>query len=370
MHKKIIIGDVHLNKNNVHYFYDLLFPFIKQLNHKYTYDSVVFLGDIFTSSSIDNDTLKLFKDLITLFDNDIKIKILVGNHDMITNTNNIYDLLLLKDNIIIYNELCFQKNEIYIPYIIKDIEYSLIFNTIKEYIEENIGYENYYIYSHNDFSEIYKFRSTFFNIIPIFEKANKNIYLINGHNHVPIFKKKNKFHILNIGCAINQNYNDSNDDNYFLYIENDNIKFLKNKYSIRYYTFHIWKDSDIYLNINKLNKENLSYIKFVIHNPEIVLDNNFKRELFNYCLIGDIQIEYELSSVLNLVKNNQNVLDSTISLDSICEKFNITLNEFIKDNNNEKIEILLSLMNSMFENRNTSTLNAANVINTVKKYLL
>jgi predicted phosphodiesterase len=369
MDKKIIIGDVHLNKNKVSYFYSLLFPFIKQLNRKYIYDSVVFLGDIFTSSSIDNDTLKLFKDLITLFDNDIKIKILVGNHDMITNTNNIYDLLLLKDNIIIYDELCFQKNEIYIPYIIKDIEYSLIFNNIKEYIEENTNYENYYIYSHNDFSEIYKFRSNFFNIIPIFEKTNKNIYLINGHNHVPIFKKKNKFNILNLGCAINQNYNDSCDDNYFLYIENNYIKFLKNKYSIHYYTFHIWKDRDIYLNMNKLNKKNLSYIKFVIHNPEVVLDNNFKKELYEHYSIGDIQIEYELSSLLNLVKNNNDILDSTISLDSICEKFDIHINEFIK-NNNEKIEILLSLLNSMFENRNTSTLNVTNVIKTVKKYLL
>jgi len=365
---KLIIGDVHLNKNNVSFYSKLLYPFLKQMNRLYDIDSVVFLGDIFTSSTIDNASLKLFKELILIYKDIKDINILVGNHDLITKTESIYELLLLNDNIKIYNELTFENNNIYIPYIFNSIDYSILFNNVKEYINDT-SYKNYYLYSHNDFSEIYKFRSTFFNIIPIFEKVDKIVYLINGHNHVPFFKNRNNFNILNIGSAINSNYNDSYDNNNFLLIEKNNIKILQNKYSIKYYTFHIWKDSDVYHNIAKLNINNHSYVKFIIHDPSVVIDNTFKEELYKDYSIGEIQIEYELNSLLKLAKNN-NDMDSTLSIDDICEKFDITLDEFIDTNNSEKMEVLMTLLMVMFENRNTSTIDVENVISVVKKYLI
>ena len=365
---KLVIGDVHLNKNNVIFFSKLLFPFLKQLNRSYDIDSVVFLGDIFTTSTVDNESLKLFKELMLIYKNIEDINIIVGNHDLVTKVEDIYGLLLLSDNIKIYNELTFDGNNIYIPYIINSIDYSLIFNNVKNYINTT-SYQNYYIYSHNDFSEIYKFKSTFFNIIPVFENTNKNVYLINGHNHVPFFKTINNFNILNIGSAINSNYNDSFDNNNFLLIEKNDIKLLQNKYSIKYYTFHVWKDSDIYYNLTKLNSSNYSYVKFIIHDPSVIIDNNFKEEMYKDYSIGEIQIEYELNSLLKLVKND-NVIDSKISLDEICKKFDITLNEFVDNDNSEKMEVLMTLLMIMFENRDTSAIDVENVISTVKKYLI
>lgn len=365
---KLIIGDVHLSKNKYYFFSKLLYPFLKQLNQSYDIDSVVFLGDIFTSSIVDNESLKLFKELILIYNNVKDISIIVGNHDTVTKSENIYELLLLNNNINVYNELTFIDNDIYIPYIFNNMDYSLIFNDIKNYINNN-PYKEYFIYSHNDFSEIYKFRSNFFNIVPIFEDVNKKVNLINGHNHVPFFKSVNNFNILNIGSAINTNFNDSSDNNNFLLIENNNIKILQNKYSIKYYTFHVWKNGDIYYNLTKLCKNNYSYIKFIIHDPTIVIDNQLKEELFNSYSIGEIQIEYELNSLLKLA-NTDNITDSTLSMDNLCNKFDITLDEFITSKDNEKMEVLMVLLAIMFENRNTSAIDVDNVISTVKKYLI
>jgi predicted phosphodiesterase len=365
---KLVIGDVHLNKNAVGVFSKVLYPFLKQLNLSYEIDSVVFLGDIFTSSKIDNDSLKLFKELMLIYKDVNDIKILVGNHDLITKSENIYELLLLRDNIKIYNELTFENNNIYIPYIFNSIDYSMLFSSVKDYINKTT-YKNYYLYSHNDFSEIYKFRSAFFNITPFFKNVGRVINLINGHNHVPFFKNVKKFNILNIGSAVNLNYNDSYDNNNFLLIKNDEIKILQNKYSIKYHTFHVWKDADIYHNLTKLNVDNYYYVKFIIHDPSVVIDSNFKEELYNSYSIGDVQIEYELNSLLKLAKKHD-ITDSTLSIDNICDKFNISLDEFIDTDNSEKMEVLITLLMIMFENRNTSPIDVDTVINSVKRYLI
>lgn len=363
---KLIIGDIHLNKNKSEYFKNILFPVLTELNNSYNYNEIIFLGDIFTSSIIDNVTLKLFKDFISLYNNK-KVKILVGNHDIISTTENIFDLFLLNKNINIYDNLSFDKEEIYIPYITKSNDYSIVFKKVKEYIDST-DFDNYYIYSHNDFAEVYKFKSNFFNISDVFSNCVKNIYLINGHNHVPFFKSIENFKILNIGCAINLNYNDTGLINNYLYINNEDIKVIQNKYSIKYYTFHIYKEDDIVEFCKKLTNYNLSYLKFIIHYPSIIISDEFKSNLRNNYLIGDIHIEYELESLADIAKKCN--IDSTVSIDNICEKLNINIEEFNVKKEDEKYEILLSLLYLMFENRQTSDNDTIKVINVIKKYLI
>jgi len=370
----LVVGDVHLNEVYSEFFRCILFPFLQQVSSSKSYDRVIFIGDIFDSSTINNDTSKLFKDLLSIYENK-EIVILNGNHDKINNNDSIYDILMLPDNVTVYKNVQYEGNHIYIPHIGKSVSQHSVFSEINEYIRSN-NLKEVYLYSHNDFSDIYKFKNNFFNVASSFENINVPIYLINGHNHVPVFKKSNNLYIFNTGCSLNTNFNDTGLYNYFLIIDenvddiHDKFDLFINKNSIHYHTFHIWKDSHIYESCNKIQKENYTFLKFKIHDPSIVLDANFKNKLQEDYKIIDILVDYEIDDLLDINKYSKE--DST-SLTELCEKLNITVEEFALNKNDdytEKVEILFSLLNLMFESRETSPNDINRVITTVKKYML
>ena len=272
----------------------------------------------------------------------------------------------MNDNISIYDDVYYQDNNIFVPYIIKKNKYDEIFNNIKNYLTES-KYDDIFIYSHNDFAEVYKFKNNFFNISDTFEGINKNIYLINGHNHVPYFNKYDNLIILNLGCAINTNYNDTALYNNFLIIDNNDLKIIQNKYSIQYYTFNIYTKEDIDKYCDTLTKENISYIKFIIHSSSIVISDEYKEYLNNNYLIEEIHIEYELNSLMNLAVQCDNDIDN-VSLDDICKELNLDVKEFINISN-EKLEILLVLLKLMFNDRETSKNDSDKVLEVIKKYV-
>lgn len=374
MTRRLIIGDVHLSEVYSDYFHCILFPFLEHVHQHKTYDSVLFVGDIFDSSIINNSTSKLFKELLNIYDG-FPISILNGNHEKITRNESIFDIIILPDNVKFYKDITYDKNIIYLPHIDKNLEHHTIFRDINSYIKQN-NIKNSIIYSHNDFNEIYKFKNNFFNVSESFQNIKNDIFLINGHNHVPVYKRKGSFYIFNIGCAINTNFNDSSLNNYFLIVDEEeedfNRKFdiFENKYAIHYHTFHIWNENHVYENCKNINKDNLSFVKFKIHDPTVVIDNTFKNMLIEKYNIIDISLDYELDTIIKLA--NTTTEDST-SLTELCEKLNIRvedLNITSSEEDLEKQEILFSLLNIMFESRSTSSNDIDKVIDTLKKYIV
>jgi DNA repair exonuclease SbcCD nuclease subunit len=373
MNRTLVIGDIHLNEVHSEFFLSVLFPFIEKIIYKYKPNKIIILGDIFDAPNINNSTAGLFKNLLSLFV-DIEVVIINGNHDKIDKTKSVFDILMLPDNITFYKDINFNHSSIFIPHIDKRDDHSIIFNQIKQYIIDN-NYEEVFLFSHNDFNEIYKFRNNFFNIQDVFGDIKINTYLINGHNHVSFFKNFDNLYIFNLGCSLNTDFRDTVDYNKFLIIDHDKNSFkdkfiiIENKYSVQYKTFHIWKEDHLYSHCSTINKDNYTFVKFIIHDPSIKIDNNLREHLQKEYNILDIIIDY---SIEEIIKINTTATDNT-SLSDLCDKLNISIDEFIIDNTSketEKFEILLSLLNIMFENRNTSSIDIENVTNTVKKYLL
>lgn len=366
--KTLVIGDVHLNELYKLYITNVLFKYLELLTVTYTFDRVIFLGDIVDAPNINNDVSKLIKYLFNIF-SDKDIIILVGNHDKITKIESIFDVIILPDNVTIMSKLSFKDNEIFLPHYYKTVDIAIMCDSIIQYINDN-NYTEYYIYSHNDFSDIYKFKNNFINITDTLNILNSKIYLINGHNHVGVFKKSNNLHILNIGCAINLTFNDTNLYNNFLIIDGNELNILQNKYSIQYFTFHINSSDHIYTQLSTINKENLKFIKFTIHNPVVEIDENLRIEIIQKYKCLDLIIDYDIDIGYNNVDHDSANIESNVI--TILNKLNINIDEFktvTTDTDIEKIEVLFSLLNIMFESRNTKDIDKQNVINIIKKYI-
>ena len=102
--KKLIIGDVHLNEVCAEYYRRILFPFLEYVRLEKEFDEVILIGDVMHSPTINNTISKLFKELLNIF-SEYKITILNGNHEKISKTETIYDILILPDNVSIYKEI-------------------------------------------------------------------------------------------------------------------------------------------------------------------------------------------------------------------------------------------------------------------------
>lgn len=376
--KTLVISDCHLDDNYL-IFLKMLLPFIKQITNTYHIDKIVFLGDIFDKCNLTNNTLFLFKKLILLLKN-YPIEILVGNHEKIDNKVNVYDLLLLRDNVKIFNDIVFVGNYIYLPYIFNKMEYVSIFEKINLYIDKN-DYDKFFIYSHNDFSTLYKFKNKFFDVESAFLNLKKPVYLINGHNHVPIFKNRDPFYILNIGCAINLNYKDTGLFNNFLLIDDEQndydyiFKILQNKNSLQYYTLKISIESDILKKIKEINSDNYKYITLKITSPNIVLSNEYKLKLQKEYNIINFNIVYDLELTDQIIEasSTEDRYEQVNDLHTILDTLNINISEFLEKNSimeYEKIEILYTLLNFMFNDVKLDTNNQNEILQTIKKYYL
>jgi DNA repair exonuclease SbcCD nuclease subunit len=200
--RTLVIGDIHLSEDFT-VFKRILFPYLIQIITQYKVDKILFLGDIFDSSELNNTVLSLFKQLMGLFDG-YDIEILVGNHDKIETNVSSFDLIMLSPNIKLFSKVKYVENHIYLPHITKRDDLSNHLKQILEYVE-NKDYDRFYVYSHNDFSEVYSFTNSFFKLGTLFDSLTKEVYLVNGHNHVPVFKNSDtdKLKILNIGNAVN-----------------------------------------------------------------------------------------------------------------------------------------------------------------------
>jgi predicted phosphodiesterase len=378
--KTLVVSDVHLS-DNFNIFLKFLFPFIDQiLEQEKDLDKIIFLGDVFDSSTLSNVVLLLFKTLFNkIKKKGVEIEIVVGNHDLIDKKTSAFDILML-DNIKIINNVSFQSNYIYLPYIFNKKDFINIFDEIKKYIKNN-NYSEYYIFSHNDFSTLYQFRNNFFDVESVMEHINVPVYLINGHNHVPVFKKNNLFYILNLGCAVNLNFKDKGEYNNFLILDDskidvdDRIRILQNKDSVQYYTFNIKTDSDVKNCLSTINHDNLKYVNFKILSPNITISDQLKSQLCDTYNIVSIQLEYDLglSSFDHTETENTDVNNTTSNIYSILNDLGIELTEFIEHNSMddvEKIEVLYSLLDLMFEDLDIDENNREEIIRTINKYYL
>lgn len=375
--KTLVISDCHLNDNFL-IFTKVLFPLLKQIITNYKVNKIVFLGDIFDSSNLTNIVLFLFKKLVKIFDG-YELEIIVGNHDQIDKKNSAYDLLLLSDNIKIIHNLKFDKNYIYVPYIHDKTTIGSTFAEINNYIKKS-DYKEFFIYSHNDFSSLYKFRNTFFDLEGAFVNLSKPVYFINGHNHVPVFRNRDPLYIINLGCVINLTFKDSGLFNNFLIIDDNAInldsklKVLQNSKSIQYYTFNISSEDEIYNKLNDLDNDNIKYVTFKVIAPNIVIDNELKIKLQEKFNIINIHINYELK----LDEFSSDGIDikpkeSITTLENILTKYNITMDEFLENNTEdsyEKVEILYTLLDLMFKDVNLPEEDSQKIIETVNKYYL
>ncbi len=375
--KTLVISDCHLNDDFL-IFQKILFPILQQIIDKYKIDKIIFLGDIFDSSSLTNTVLFLFKKLITMFV-DYDIEIIVGNHDLIDKRTSAFDILLLGDNIKIVNRLTFRGQYIYIPYINNKEDFVSTFAEINDHMK-NSEHTEFFIYSHNDFSSLYKFRNTFFNLEGAFADINKPLYFINGHNHVPFFRDRHPLYIANLGCVINLNFKDSGEFNNFLIVDdeadniNDKLKIIQNGYSIQYYTFKIKSEQEIYDHLNTLNTDNVKYVTFKAIAPNINIDNELRLKLQKKFNIININMVQELSMTTFDPKNiDVENPDDISDIHSILDKYGITISEFLEHNSIEafeKTEILYTLLEIMFEDIGLEQDDRDKIVKTVNKHYL
>ena len=344
MKESIVIGDIHINsKYDYKKFFEDLIDFLEE--KKYEYKNVIFLGDFIDSiNKVRFEDLYKLKEIVDVFlEKGKNIYILVGNHDVLdVKKINVFDIVLsYNERIKIIKEVEVIDDILFLPYTNKE--------EIKEVLE-NIDLEKVkYIYSHNDFNDLYHSvtnKTVDISISEVLKKYN-NIKFISGHIH-NWFVKDN---IYVVGCSFNTSFSDKNIDNLILHIdEKEEITGIKYR-SIVYFTFEIRKEEDIYKSLFILSlivgkKE----VKFKIDSKKYEslkyeIDNIFDKDLFemmNILNVYFVKSNFEENSVLNILPDDikNKVLDftTTIYKDNLEEDFIESLFKYIVSNFNVNID--------------------------------
>ena len=249
----IIITDTHFGwKNNsltwlnyqMKFIYDELIPHIKKLNNV----RVIHLGDVFDSRStistyVATKVVQAFKDIRSVCDEFI---VVCGNHDFYSpNSDTVNTVKLFMNNmdiIIVDQDIYESDNHVYIPW------YKWI-----DGIENGFNIGDGDIYTHADI-----FRDT----IPL-ELSNRRIF--SGHIHTPnIFKNR-----YNLGSTYVLNFADANQDRGYYVVDNDNVTFVPNKTSIKFY--RLYNDEILNADLTKFNKDD--YIELYVTENNLSKDN-------------------------------------------------------------------------------------------------
>lgn len=284
------------------FIYKQLIPYIESLDDEVR---LIHLGDVFDSRSsistmVASKVVDAFKELRSKVK---KFVVIAGNHDYYSpNSSDIDTLSLILKNLdidLITKGIHIDDNCIYVPWyswgdeIIQDVIYQ---HDIK------------YLFTHADIvNESIKY---------------KNVAVFSGHIHIPELKQNS----YNLGSCYSINFADSNQERGFYVLKDNNLDFIPNNQSIKFWRFY---DEDIF-NIDPNNISEKDYIEIYLDKNNMLNDN----------------YTHELNILTNKYKNLWIIPKSTQSIneDYKFEGYDIksmTL-EIIPDNLKEKFNQILN----------------------------
>ena len=284
------------------FIYKQLIPYIESSDDEVR---LIHLGDVFDSrSSISTMVASKVVDAFKVLRSKVKkFVVIAGNHDYYSpNSSDIDTLSLILKNLdidLITKGIHIDDDCIYVPWyswgdeIIQDVIYQ---HDIK------------YLFTHADIvNESIKY---------------KNVAVFSGHIHIPELKQNS----YNLGSCYSINFADSNQERGFYVLKNNNLDFIPNNQSIKFWRFY---NEDIF-NIGSKDISEKDYI-------EIYLDKNN---------MLDDNYTHELNILTNKYKNLWTIPKSTQSIneDYKFEGYDIksmTL-EIIPDNLKEKFNQILN----------------------------
>lgn len=258
MIKTILFTDTHFGikqnsttwlNSQLDFIYKQLIPYIKSLKEDV---NIICLGDVFDSRSsistmVATKIVEAFRELRSVVN---KFIIIAGNHDYYSpNSSEIDTLSLVFKNLdikLITNGIAIDGDSIYAPWyswgddIIQDIIYQ---HNIKR------------IFTHADIvNETTKY---------------KHVDIFSGHIHIPSLKSG----LYNLGSCYSLDFADANQERGFYVIDDDNIEFIPNKESIRFWRLY---NDDIFKDFNHI--KNQDYIEVYV-NKSNLLDINYQDRL-------------------------------------------------------------------------------------------
>lgn len=232
------------------FIYKQLIPYIESLDDEVR---LIHLGDVFDSRSsistmVASKVVDAFKELRSKVK---KFVVIAGNHDYYSpNSSDIDTLSLILKNLdidLITKGIHIDDDCIYVPWyswgdeIIQDVIYQ---HDIK------------YLFTHADIvNESIKY---------------KNVAVFSGHIHIPELKQNS----YNLGSCYSINFADSNQERGFYVLKDNNLDFIPNNQSIKFWRFY---NEDIF-NIDFNNISEKDYIEIYLDKNNM-LDDNYTHEL-------------------------------------------------------------------------------------------
>lgn len=232
------------------FIYKQLIPYIESLDDEVR---LIHLGDVFDSRSsistmVASKVVDAFKELRSKVK---KFVVIAGNHDYYSpNSSDIDTLSLILKNLdidLITKGIHIDDDCIYVPWyswgdeIIQDVIYQ---HDIK------------YLFTHADIvNESIKY---------------KNVAVFSGHIHIPELKQNS----YNLGSCYSINFADSNQERGFYVLKDNNLDFIPNNQSIKFWRFY---NEDIF-NIDSNNISEKDHIEIYLDKNNM-LDDNYTREL-------------------------------------------------------------------------------------------
>lgn len=312
MIKTILFTDTHFGvkqnsltwlNSQLDFIYKQLIPYIKSLKEDV---DIICLGDVFDSRSsistmVATKIVEAFTELRSVVN---KFIIIAGNHDYYSpNSSEIDTLSLVFKNLdikLITNGITIDGDSIYVPWyswgddIIQDVIYQ---RNIKR------------IFTHADIvNEAVKY---------------KHVDIFSGHIHIPSLKPG----LYNLGSCYSLNFADANQERGFYVIDDDNIEFILNKESIRFWRLY---NGDIFKDFNHI--KNQDYIEVYVDKSNL-LDINYQdrlnilnKEYKNIWVIpqtNDSIIENEIFEGYDM----NNIISNMIP-DELKDKFNKILERY------------------------------------------
>lgn len=317
--KTVLFTDTHFGvkqnsitwlNSQLDFIYKQFIPYIESMEDDVR---VVHLGDVFDSrSSISTLVASRVRDAFRDIRRACKEFIIVGgNHDYYSpNSDKIDTISLILNNldiILVTQDILKIGDDVFIPWY-KSEELGLK-GMIKKYLDEK-----YNIYTHTD--------------LVTDGPMWKGPRVFSGHIHIPCITHPNSY---NLGSCYALNFSDSNSERGFYVIDNENVTFVPNKESIRYWRF---MNEDIFGDWDEVGMND--YIEMYIRQ-----ENLSKSEYINK--LDYIVSKYKNSTIVPHVTKSEMGMDmerfkgcdiSTIVMDlmpeELMDKFKVVQSRFLE----------------------------------------
>jgi len=299
----LIFSDLHLYRHrNTYIFIDVVKEIFKKILlvvDKYNIKTIWFLGDWFhKKEKIGSEELSISSWFLKeLEKRDIKILIIIGNHDFLYKSEekkeiNTVEIFKLSKNVYVINKYAFWEY--------KNKKYHFFswtnWATKKSLLEKIDASKDNYLLGHLDLTRLkmnenFVYISSISDIDEEFLQQNFKISFL-GHFH----KTSKKDNIIVVGAPYQQSFKDQGNINgFFIYnVENDNIKFIQNDISPSFRKIYL---SDLKIstkeNIEKINIKD-SFIRIILDKKiESDLLLELKEKLTEENLLVEIVFDYE-----------------------------------------------------------------------------